>query len=88
MEKVLTFDQIMFDLLVGVNENIMIEFQDIRNRVKFYLKIQEEGFDNQISVDVATLMNLHLYKKGKYRFIPKVVYRQINENQFEEMVLT
>jgi len=86
MERLRTFDEIIFDILIGVYSNISIEFLDIKERIKFYLELQRKNYDSQITVDVTTLTRLDLYKND-FSFRPDVIYRQVSENEFIEVLM-
>jgi len=87
MESLRTFEQILFDISLGIYTDISINFSSIKARVKFYLKLQDEYDDRQIDVDVTGLETLYLHKHNHYSFIPDKVYKQIGDNEFTDITV-
>ena len=82
MEIEKTFEQIIFDLLLGVSKFTVIEFADINQRIKFYLELQKEGYDKQFSVSVASPDILELYTEEYVFSFEDDRYLQADTNKF------
>jgi len=86
-DKIFTFEQILFDLLLGIYKCIEIEFSTIKDRVKFYLMLQDKGYDNQLEIYISSLTSIVLYThESEYWLrLEKVSYTKVGDNEFKKL---
>jgi len=84
-ENSVTFEQILFDVLLGIDKCVEIEFWDSKERAKYFLKLQDEKYDNQMTIFVSTLSSILMYTDPSKSWYAEKRYTQVDDNRFKKL---
>jgi len=81
MYQTFTFEQILFDLLLGLKECIRIEFTD-KSELDRFLQVLAKKEEYSKIMDFVENNGLNLNNKGRFRVKLQPDYLHIKDNEF------
>ena len=80
------FNQIIFDVLLGINRIVLVEFSSVKNRIEYYHKLQDSEYENQLDFYTSNLDSLSICNIGYTGgYFTNIIYHQVNNS--DEFIL-